>query len=263
MIMPSRCAHSCVQATSCRPRTCRRALRSVLLYEHQITPKARRLARLALWSRTHSGPLPPFSVRVCWGHCQCARCQTAAARRPAGGHCPGQRLGDAALLLACPAANRKEMVIPRTIHAATQTYHLPGELFTPEERAALAESTLPPELLHQCRFGRLEYDWRPTATVGRFLCRGCGISGLCGACAELAGQRIPPGVVPCLCALHGGLLEIGISAVALAVNVPATPVHDVSSAHPYRPQCHAARGAARKEEDHDTIEHLTQITLLS
>jgi hypothetical protein len=57
----------------------RRALRSVLLYEHQITPKARRLARLALWSRTHSGPLPPFSVRVRWGQCQCARCQAQAA----------------------------------------------------------------------------------------------------------------------------------------------------------------------------------------
>jgi|GEM_PF-2416532 len=57
-----------------------RGLRSVLLYEHQMTPKARRLARLALWSRTHSGPLPPFSVRVCWGQCQCARCQTTAAQ---------------------------------------------------------------------------------------------------------------------------------------------------------------------------------------
>jgi len=58
----------------------RRALRSVLLYEHQITPKARRLARLALWSRTHSGPLPPFSVRVRWGQCQCAHCQASAAQ---------------------------------------------------------------------------------------------------------------------------------------------------------------------------------------
>jgi hypothetical protein len=58
----------------------RRALRSVLLYEHQITPKARRLARLALWSRTYTGPLPPFSVRVRWGQCQCARCQAPAAQ---------------------------------------------------------------------------------------------------------------------------------------------------------------------------------------
>jgi hypothetical protein len=58
----------------------RRVLRSVVLYEHQITPKARRVARLALWSRTHSGPLPPFSVRVRWGECQCARCQAQAAQ---------------------------------------------------------------------------------------------------------------------------------------------------------------------------------------
>jgi hypothetical protein len=58
----------------------RRALRSVLLYEHQITPKARRLARLALWSRTHAGPLPLFCVRVRWGQCQCARCLAQAAQ---------------------------------------------------------------------------------------------------------------------------------------------------------------------------------------
>jgi hypothetical protein len=153
--------------------------------------------------------------------------------------------------------------LPRTIHAATQNYHLPGELFTAEERATLVESIVPSELLHQCRFGCLEYDWRATATVGRFRCRGCGITGLCGACAELAGQRIPPGVVPCLCALHGGLLEIGITAVALAVNVPAKePVGSASSVHPRRPHRHAARLTTRKEEAHDTIEHLTQVALL-
>jgi hypothetical protein len=153
--------------------------------------------------------------------------------------------------------------MPRTIHATTQTYQLPGNLFTPEERAALIEITLPSELLHQCRFGRLEYDWRATATVGRFLCRGCGIAGLCGVCAELAGQRVPSGVVPCLCALHGGLLEIGITAIALAVNFPVGPVHATNSAHPRRPQRHAARHVARKEAEHDTIEHLTQIPLMS
>jgi hypothetical protein len=58
----------------------RRALRSALLYEHQITPKARRHARLTLWSRAHTGPLPPFSVRVRWGQCQCARCQATASQ---------------------------------------------------------------------------------------------------------------------------------------------------------------------------------------
>src|SRR5437764_387205 len=81
----------------------------------------------------------------------------------------------------------------------------------------LAEATgeREPVLLHRCRGGRAPYDWRATATVGRFLCRGCGITGQCGACAELAGQRIAPGVVPVLCAFHGGLLEIGIAEVAL------------------------------------------------
>jgi hypothetical protein len=152
--------------------------------------------------------------------------------------------------------------MPRVIHAATQTYHFPDELFTPEEHAALSEMTLPPELLHQCRFGRLEYDWCATATVGRFLCRGCGIAGLCGACAELVGRRVSPSVVPCLCALHGGLLEIGITALALAVNVPVAPVRATNSEHPRRHQRHAARLAPRKEEEHDTSARLTQIALL-
>jgi len=145
------------------------------------------------------------------------------------------------------------------IHVATQTYHLPGDLFTPEEHTALVEMSLPPELLHQSRFGRLEYDWRATAMVGRFTCRGCGIAGLCGACAELAGQRVPPGVVPCLCALHGGLLEIGITAVALAVNVPVARVRDISTECTNRLQ----RRAVRKEEADDTIPQMTQIELLS
>jgi hypothetical protein len=155
-----------------------------------------------------------------------------------------------------PARTRKEKVIPRTIHAAAQTYRLPSELFTVAERAALVEITLPPELLHQCRFGRLEYDWRATATVGRFLCRGCGVVGLCGACAELAGQRIPPGVVPCLCSFHGELLEIGITAVALAVNVPVASTHENGADHRRQPR------RRRKEDEADTIWRLTQTTLL-
>jgi len=149
--------------------------------------------------------------------------------------------------------------MPRVIQAATQTYHLPGELFTAEERAALIERTLPPELVHQCRFGLLEYDWRATAMVGRFVCRGCGIAGLCGACAELAGQRVSPGVVPCLCALHGGLLEIGVTAVALAVNVPVAPVRDIGSERIVRHQ----RRTVRKEDPHDHTRPVTQIVLLS
>ena len=68
------------------------------------------------------------------------------------------------------------------------------------------------------------------------MCRGCGIVGECGACAELRGQRIPPGIVPALCALHGGLLEIGISDVALAVNFPAPVVPRSKTARPRRTQ---------------------------
>jgi len=101
---------------------------------------------------------------------------------------------------------------------------LRGALLTEDEPAQIAGSVrevIEPEQLHRCRMGRAPYDWRATAMVGRFVCRGCGISALCGACAEIAGQHVPPGVVPALCALHGGLLEIGIDAVALAVGFPA------------------------------------------
>lgn len=104
--------------------------------------------------------------------------------------------------------------------------------------ALLAEAVgeMEPVLLHRCRGGRAPYDWRATATVGRFLCRGCGISGQCGACAELTGQRIQAGVVPALCALHGGLLEIGIAEVALAVNFPAPALPRLRSAQTRRAQ---------------------------
>jgi len=100
---------------------------------------------------------------------------------------------------------------------------LPGALYSTEEVGPLTDSAgvIEPVLLHRCRFGQALYDWRPTAMVGRFMCRGCGVVGECGACAELRSQRIPPGVVPALCALHGGLLEIGITDMALAVDFPA------------------------------------------
>jgi hypothetical protein len=93
-----------------------------------------------------------------------------------------------------------------------------------------------PILLHRCCGGRAPYDWRATAVVGHFICRGCGISGQCGACAELAWQRIPPGVVPALCALHGGLLEIGIADVALAVDFPAPVLPPTKATRPRRTQ---------------------------
>src|SRR5690349_15934696 len=98
-----------------------------------------------------------------------------------------------------------------------------GAAHSSEDTTPFTESAgvIEPVLLHRCRFGQALYDWRSTAMVGRFLCRGCGIVGECGACAELRGQRIRPGFVPALCALHGGLLEIGITDVALVVGFPA------------------------------------------
>jgi len=63
-------------------RTARRALRSVLLYEHQITPRARRQARQTLWRRQHTGPLPALEVLPKWERCQCPQCQQAWAMTP-------------------------------------------------------------------------------------------------------------------------------------------------------------------------------------
>jgi hypothetical protein len=63
-------------------RTARRALRSVLLYEHQITPRARRQARQALWRRQHTGSLPSLEVLLKWEQCQCLPCQQARALVP-------------------------------------------------------------------------------------------------------------------------------------------------------------------------------------
>jgi hypothetical protein len=109
----------------------------------------------------------------------------------------------------------------------------PRALWSSEELSVLTDAVGVMELvlLHGCRFGQALYDWHPTAMVGRFMCRGCGVVGECGACAELRGQRISPGIVPALCALHGGLLEIGITDVALAVDFPA----------PVAPRCRPAR----------------------
>src|SRR6476620_1171197 len=101
---------------------------------------------------------------------------------------------------------------------------------------AEATGEIEPVLLHRCRGGRALYDWRAPATVGRFLCRGCGITGQRGACDELAGQRIARGVVPSLCALHGGLVEIGITNVALAVDFPAPVISRSRSVRTRRAQ---------------------------
>jgi hypothetical protein len=59
-----------------------RALGSVLLYEHQITPRARRQARQTLWRRQHAGPLPLLEVLLKWEKCQCLPCQHARAMTP-------------------------------------------------------------------------------------------------------------------------------------------------------------------------------------
>jgi len=59
-------------------RQVRRALRSVLLYEHQLCGQTRRQARTELWRRDRSDePLPPFFDRVRWARCRCGQCPVA------------------------------------------------------------------------------------------------------------------------------------------------------------------------------------------
>jgi hypothetical protein len=54
-----------------------RAVRSLFLYEHQLTAKTRRRARTILWQRDRRGPLPAFVERARWAACRCPRCQPA------------------------------------------------------------------------------------------------------------------------------------------------------------------------------------------
>jgi hypothetical protein len=62
-----------------RARQAQRALRSLILYEHQLTPTTRRQARTVLWQRERAGELPGFAVRVRWTRCHCAQCQPRVA----------------------------------------------------------------------------------------------------------------------------------------------------------------------------------------
>jgi len=58
-------------------RQVRRALRSVQLYEHQLSGQTRRQARTDLWHRDRSDePLPPFVERVRWARCRCGQCSS-------------------------------------------------------------------------------------------------------------------------------------------------------------------------------------------
>jgi hypothetical protein len=63
-------------------RQVRRAIRSLFLYEHVLTPKTRRQARTFLWCRDRGDRLPPFVVRVGWSRCRCARCHGPSLAAP-------------------------------------------------------------------------------------------------------------------------------------------------------------------------------------
>jgi hypothetical protein len=59
-------------------RTAARALASLFLYEHQMTPHARRRAREYVWRRDHSSQsLPAWPSRQEWERCRCRRCLLA------------------------------------------------------------------------------------------------------------------------------------------------------------------------------------------
>jgi hypothetical protein len=60
-------------------RQLRQAVASLFLYEHQLTERARRQARLALWDRDHASiPFPSHpSHLLVWSQCRCPRCQPA------------------------------------------------------------------------------------------------------------------------------------------------------------------------------------------
>jgi hypothetical protein len=57
-----------------------RAIRSLFLYEHQLTAKTRRQARTMLWRRDRRESLPAFTERSRWARCRCAHCQPEVHR---------------------------------------------------------------------------------------------------------------------------------------------------------------------------------------
>jgi hypothetical protein len=64
-----------------------RAIRSLFLYEHVITPKTRWQARCRLWERDRLENLPAFVEQLRWTQCRCARCQPgASSQQPVGQH---------------------------------------------------------------------------------------------------------------------------------------------------------------------------------
>lgn len=61
-------------------RQVQRAIRSLFLYEHIITPKTRWQARVRLWERDRLKSLPSFVEQRRWTQCHCRRCQADILR---------------------------------------------------------------------------------------------------------------------------------------------------------------------------------------
>lgn len=62
-------------------RQVQRAIRSLFVYEHEITPKTRWQARVRLWERDQHERLPPFVDRRRWTRCRCSHCQAGVPRQ--------------------------------------------------------------------------------------------------------------------------------------------------------------------------------------
>jgi len=61
-------------------RQVQRAIRSLFLYEHLITPKTRWRARIRLWERDRLECLPSFVEQRKWTQCHCWHCQAQNPR---------------------------------------------------------------------------------------------------------------------------------------------------------------------------------------
>jgi hypothetical protein len=63
----------------CAQKQVRRAIDSLFLYEHQLTPDTRREAREFLWQRDRKEPLPAPATRLEWAKCRCRTCRVERA----------------------------------------------------------------------------------------------------------------------------------------------------------------------------------------
>lgn len=96
----------------CVQRNASRLLDSVYLYEHQMAPAARRLAREFVWVRDHDEPLPLPTERLHWERCLCRGCLVERLLHRPSVEAVLRRIPTPQAPLAVRAASMKQETLP-------------------------------------------------------------------------------------------------------------------------------------------------------